>query len=287
MITTRAGQIVCRGNWNDFGGEEEVPVKWFVDTNNGYRGQVRFDEELLRKYNYYKSYVDDLGRNYYDIRFFLEGFDDSSASFYTNLSKVNSQAEEERGEKNYYIKNDEIYCAKFKVLYNEKYHQNFSFVLYNSETGNKLTIQSFKIPARSSSQVLEIYFCPESFGVSDRYDQIILEVDRSDASSMNVIMELDYFYLYKLNNLIKNITDENGDVIEEFLGLEFETVNRGECIFFVNFDVFYVGNDKVLNIDEDLEVSIRKLAYIKYIPSDTTVDYVPEDYITCLINYKY
>lgn len=282
MATTRAGQIVCRNNWNDFSGEEKLPVKWFVDTNNGFSGQVRFDEELLRNYGYYKSYVDELGKNYYDIRFYLEGFDEESPSPLANLSKENSDPEE----KNYYIINEEIYCARFRVLQNNRYHQNFSLVLYNSKTDTKLTIQSFHIPVKRKPEEIEVYFCPESFGVSDDFDQIILEVDRVDASSMNVIMELDYFYLFKLNNLITGLVDEKGDTIEEFLGLEFETVGRGECLFFVNFDTFYVGNDKILNIDEDLEVSIRKLAYIKYIPSED-IEYTPDDYITCLINYKY
>lgn len=282
MATTRAGQIVCRNNWNDFAGEKALPVKWFVDTNNGFNGQVRFNEYLLRKYDYYKSYVDELGKNYYDIRFYLEGFDEDSPSPLANLSKENSEVEE----KNYYIKNEEIYCARFRVLQNNKYHQNFSLVLYNSKTDGRLTIKSFSIAAKTKPEEIEVYFCPESFGVSDDFDQIILEVDRDNASSMNVIMELDYFDLFKLNNLITDLTDEKGDVIEEFLGLKFETVNRGECLFFVNFDTFYVGNDKILNIDEELEVSIRKLAYIKHIPAKD-VEYTPNDYITCLINYKY
>ena len=100
-------------------------------------------------------------------------------------------------------------------------------------------------------------------------------------------MELYSFKLSKLNNLMdKMLDDVTGEPIEKLLGLHFETVNRGECLFFINFDTFWIGNDKVLNIDEELGLTITKLAYINYIPRNDK-NYETEDYITCLVNYKY
>lgn len=279
MVTTRAGQIVCKSDWDDFtGGSNEIPMTWFVDTQNGFNGEVRFEEYLLRKYDYYKSYKDDLGKNFYDIRFILEGFKQDSPSPAANLSK--------NGGEDMYIKNEDIYCVRFKPIRNNKYAQNFSFVLRNSENNGTLTIQSFSIPAKTNPQEYELYFCPETFGVSNDFDEIIFQVQRENLDSTNVIMELEYFEMYKLKNMLEGLKDENENEIQELLGLEIETVNRGECLLFINFDSFWVGNDKKLKIDEDLEISVQKLAYVKHrLP--TGVQYADSDYITCLINYKY
>ena len=278
MAITRAGQIVCRGNWNNFTGESnEQPARWTVDTNNGFQGEVRFDEYALRNYDYYKSYTDDLGKNYFDIRFILEGFDDQPSP-YANLSKT--------GTEDRVINNKDIYYISFQPIKNSKYTQDFSLVLRNSKNNGELVIQSFSIPAKTEPEKYEIYFCPESFGISNDFDEILFRVHRENMSANNIIMELQSFELIKLKNILDDFKDENGHEITEFTGLEIETVNKGECLLFINFDIFWVGNDKKLKIDEDLEVSIQKLAYIKHeLPKDISM--ATSDYITCLINYKY
>lgn len=276
MATTRAGQIQCRANWQNYAGDSEnIITSWVV--SNPYNNEVRFNEYALRNYDYYKTYSDDVGRNYYDIRFFLKGD--------TPPSKPNLVRSE--GATDEMILNDEIYCIKFKPYKNNTYTQHFSIVLHNSENNDYLAIQSFKIPPLTEEKEYEVYFCPESFGSINNYDEIIFEVNREDESAINVIMELHSFELIKLNNLMNDLIDEKtGEPIEELLALHFETLNRGECLFFVNYDSFWIGNDKVLNIDEELGLTITKLAYIDYIPrNDKTYD--TDDYITCLVNYKY
>ena len=282
MALTRAGQIVCKADWNDFtAGSNKQPTRWFVDTENGYHGEVHFDEYLLRDYDYYKSYTDDLGKNYFDIRFILEGFEDQPSP-YANLSKTGTKSDTE----DRYIQNGDIYCIKFKPIKNNKYTQDFSLVLVDSKHKTELVIQSYSIPAKTEPELYEVYFCPESFGLSNNFDEILFRVHRSNMDANNIIMELKSFEMIKLDNILNNFTDEQGHKVTEFTGLEIETVNRGECLLFINFDIFWVGNDKKLKIDEDLEVSIQKLAYIKHVlPKDISM--ATSDYITCLINYKY
>lgn len=279
MATTRAGQIQCRANWQALSGDEEGDYTYWGTANEQ---EVRFTEYSLRNDHFYKSYVDDVGRNYYDVNFILEGFDENPREDMSNLVKHNETGQDER-----YIKNDEIYCIQFEPIQNNKYPQNFSIVLHNSKNNDYLSIKSFKIPPMTEMKQYETYFCPQSFGSSNDYDEIILKVDREDTSEINVIMELHSFKLSKLNNLMNKILDDvTGEPIEELLGLHFETVDRGECLFFVNFDTFWIGNDKVLNIDEELGLTITKLAYIRYIPRSEKT-YNTDDYITCLVNYKY
>ena len=276
MATTRAGQIQCRANWQDYAGDDEsVITSWVV--SNPYNNEVRFNEYALRDFDYYKTYSDDVGRNYYDIRFYLNKNGDASKA---NLLRS-------KGATDINILNDEIYCIKFKPYKNSIYTQHFSIVLHNSENNDYLAIQSFKIPPLTEEKEYEVYFCPESFGSINNYDEIIFEVNREDESAINVIMELHSFELIKLNNLMNDLIDEKtGEPIEELLALHFETLNRGECLFFVNYDSFWIGNDKVLNIDENLDIIVTKLAYIKYEPRDDK-EYDTDDYITCLVNYKY
>ena len=280
MATTRAGQLQCRANWKAFSGDTENGYLYW-DTDGE---EIRFTEYSgLRNHEYYKSYVDDVSRNYYDINLILQGFDEQPRED-CNLSKHTPEGLETEKP---YIKNDEIYCIQFKPIENNKYPQNFSIVLHNSKNNDYLSIRSFKIPAKTAAKEYEVFFCPQSFGSTNDYDEILFQVNREDSNEINVIMELHSFKLSKLNNLMdKMLDDVTGEPIEELLGLHFETVNRGECLFFINFDTFWIGNDKVLNIDEELGLTITKLAYIDYIPRNDKT-YNTDDYITCLVNYKY
>lgn len=277
MSVTRAGQIQCKKSQDI--SNNVLSKKWYVDPKNGFGGQVHFTEYLLSHYNYYKGYIDDLGKEYFDIRFILEGFDQNNPSPDANLSKAGDLTDQ-------VINNKDIYRVVFKPFINNRYTQKFSLVLYDSKNDVELVVKSFLIPAKTQPQEYEVFFCPESFGISNSFDQIILKVDRSDENSKNIIMELEKFELYKLNNLLEDLKDENNQTITELLGLEIETVNRGECLFFINFDSFWVGNDRVLNIDESLEVSIQKLAYVRY-NKTPSANFSTSDYITALVNYKY
>lgn len=277
MATTRAGQIQCKANWKALSGDA-IGKYTHWQTNK----EVRFTEYSLREDHFYRAYIDEVGRNYYDVNFILEGFGEEPRTDKSNLIKYNGE-----GEIDYYIKNDEIYCIEFQLIQNNKYPQNFSIVLHNSQNDDYLSIKSFKIPPKTPTQKYEVYFCPQSFGSSNDYDEIIFQVDRDNFNEITLIMELKSFKLSKLNNLMNRIVDDTtGEPIEELLGLHFETIDRGECLFFINFDSFWIGNDKVLNIDEELGLTITKLAYIKYIPRNDKT-YETDDYITCLINYKY
>lgn len=285
MATTRAGQKICYGNWLEFTNSTTTPaIEWTTHSNNGFQGKIRFNEYLLREYDYYESYADDVGRNYYDIRLKMEGLSETKR-ITSNLSKDYGTTED------LCIKNSEVYCIQFKPIRNSHYTQDFSIMLRNHDTKETLVLQDYYIPAATEiTEDYELFFCPESYGVSSDFDEIIFKTHRTTEGNMNVIIELEKFKMYKVANILnENFVDEAGNEIEELLGVNFETVGRGECLFFINNDTFWVGSDKNLNIAEELEVSIRRLAFIRFIPSIDAekTKYSSNDYAICLINYKY
>ncbi len=273
MAATKAGQLKFTGT-SPTEGNEQCSC-WTTDGDNGFSGQIVFKETILRDYDYYQEYVDDNGYSYFDICVLLNS--------QKGLLKIRGDEKSAN-----VIDFDKIFKLTFTTFKNQKYSQNFDIVLYNSANNTELVIKNYMIPANSPQQEHSIYFSPENFNNSSTsfYDTIIFRVDRN-TSSKELIMELKDIHLYELQNQIDLLVDEQENPIDEFLGLTIETVNRGECRFFINSDVFCVGNDRVLNIDENLNLSITKFVYLDYIPNDT-VDYFNSDnFITALVNYKY
>lgn len=279
MAATKAGQIVFPIKVKP-GEQTREYSYWTTDGDNGYSGQIIFKETLLRDYEYYYEYVDENGYSYFDICLKLS----SDSTDKKGLIKL--QGDEYSASA---IDNNKIFKLVFQPFVNTKHSQNFDIVLVNSTSKAELVIKNYNLPISPKADKQILYFSPENFNNSgsDFYDTILFRVNRN-SSSKELVMELQSLELYEIENQLDIIRDENDDPIEEFLGLTIETVNRGECQFFINNDVFYVGNDRILNIAEELNLSITKLSYLGFTPNEQAIQELnSNDYITALVNYKY
>ena len=227
----------------------------FEDNKKWQISNINFSNiENIEKY--YESYYGLFNTQYWDIRI--------------NSKFDNSFKFEKEG----------AYYISFEVEQSADYAQSFN--LYARDTAeiadnsNYLFIDKFTIPVGVEATFCEAVFVPTQKILNPvDYLSLVFKVDRIE--TYPVIMKIKNLTIKKLNNLLKQDSQN-----VQAASATFETLQVGECRFIINDDLFYIGNDKILEIPEEMNVVINNINIV-----DFTGNTLGNTDIACLINYKY
>lgn len=189
------------------------------------------------------------------------------------------------------METDGAYYISFEVVQSKYYDQSFKLIARTtddySEGATSITVQSYVVPAGVGSIKLDAVFVPsqKTLNNTDVFKSLIFQMERGD--SYNPSMDLKNLYIYEMKNLLPTTDDDYQSNPTLAAAASIETTAAGECVLIINDSKFYIGNDKMLNIDEEMNVEISNINFLQFLPIDSIDINNTTDFVVCLINYKY